>query len=101
MRRGLGSLFSAVLQPRIDRKRHFRDFVNRSWDRRRFLKTVSGTQRLQFVSVNRIDDVAEKFAEPRVSVRVVPLSSIQSTASLKARRAASRVPALKFWSPEA
>ena len=71
MRNAFGRLFRAILQARVDRESHIGDFVNRRGHGRDFLEAVAGTERLQFVGVDRVHYTVEQFAELGVAIEVV------------------------------
>ena len=70
MRSVLGRFLGPRFQPRIDRKRHLRYFVNRRRNGRRLVEAVSRSESLQLVGVHGIHDVVEQFAQLGITVKV-------------------------------
>jgi len=71
VRKVLGRFLRALFQPRVDRKRHLRHFVDGCRHRGRFLEAIPGTERLQLIGIDRIYDSVKEFAELRVAFQVV------------------------------
>jgi hypothetical protein len=64
-------LVRSFFEPRIDRETHLCDFIDGRGNRRRFVKAVPGPERLQFITVDGVDDTVKKFAEGRVAFGIV------------------------------
>ena len=54
MRNVFGGFLGPAFQPRIDRKRHLRHFVNGGRNRGGLAEAVSGSEGLQLVGVHRV-----------------------------------------------
>ena len=66
-----GGDFRVLLQLLVDGKRQFRHFINGRRNGGSFAEAIAGAKGLQLVGVNRVRDLMEKLAQPRIAVGVV------------------------------